>query len=407
MRSERVSRCLAAALALACLSAAAPLAAAGAETAAQTAPVPGRPDAPRAQVESAGAPPPEPPPSPVERVRLLRRGGGRLDWSIQGDLLAFDQRGSDGFYDLYVMAPDGRGERCLTCAHPELRKAHALNPVWHPSGQLLVFQVQEHAGKLGLSTAGLTSPDRGLHGELWALSRDGRRPWRLTRVGERGGALLDPAFSHEGGRLAWSERVSTKGGPWGEWVVRVARFRLQGGVPRLSGVETFKPGGGLAVVSGFTPDDRQLLVAADGAGAGRDPGLDLYRLDLASGRFTPVLTSPGEWDEQARRSPREERLAWTTSRQLAAAPRHGQLGERPAARPVPRELWWMGADGSEPVRLTSFNSPPADGAGTSPAAVVSDCAWRPDGGALAVHVVTDVATGDEAIYLVELADRGR
>lgn len=373
-------------------------------------------------VAAAPRPPQEPPPaeagsqaaepaSPVERVRLLKRDGGRLDWSVQGDSIAFDQRGSDGFYDLYVTSmPEGRGEQCLTCAHPEFRKAHAFNPVWHPSGQVLAFQVQEHAGKLRLSPAGLTSPDRGLHSELWVISRDGRRPWRLTRVGERGGALLDPCFSHEGDRLAWSERVRSREGRWGEWVVRAGRFRLQGAVPRLSGVDTWHPGKErrLVLASAFAPDDRRLLLAGEvapgpSASAGMAGGLDLYSLDLASGAVTALVTTPDEWDEQPRLSPRGDHLAFTSSRGLPAGPRLGQLGQSPTARPVPRELWLMKVDGTGRERLTSFNA----SAGTGAGAVVSDFAWSPDGGSLAVHVVEDVATGEEAIYLVELAPRFR
>lgn len=344
------------------------------------------------------------PASPVERVKLLKRGGGRLDWSVQGDQLAFDQRGGDGLYDLYVMAPDGGGQRCLTCDHPELRKAHAFNPVWHPSGQVLAFLVQDRGDKLDLSTAALTSPDRGLRCELWVISRDGRRLWRLTRSVGRGGALLDPAFSHEGDRLAWSERVGSRGGRWGEWVVRVGRFRLRAGVPRLSDVETYKPGEDrhLLVVSDFAPDDRHLLLAGEVGTRPVDGALDLYRMSLEGGRLEPLLETPDEWDEQIRASPGGSYLVWTSSRGLPAAPRLGQLGESPTARPVPRELWMMAQDGGDPRRLTSFNR--SDGPGNGRGAVVSDFAWRPDGGALAVHVITDLATGEEAIYLLELAD---
>ena len=65
-----------------------------------------------------------------------------------------------------------------------------------------------------------------------SITRDGRRIWQLTRAGERGGLVLDPHFSHEGGLLLWSERLRGAPDPWGEWAVRVgARFRVR---PRRS-----------------------------------------------------------------------------------------------------------------------------------------------------------------------------
>jgi WD40-like Beta Propeller Repeat len=404
----RRSRRPALALFAACLAAAAPgrLPAAAAP---QEAPPPQPPEAtgPAPQEPAlAPAPAPQPPPAPrpagniknaslTPEPRLLERGGGRLDWSVQGDSIAFDRRDPDGFYRIYTMRPNGGGEICLTCPHPELRHANAFNPVWHPSGQILVFQVQELPSRLGLSPAGLTSPDRGLHSELWAITRDGRHPWQLTRVGQTGGALLDPCFSHEGDRLAWSERVAMpRGSRWGEWVVRVGRFSLPAGLPRLSKVETFKgPSRGFVAASAFSPDDRHLLESAE---VGGGDGLDLFLLDLAGGALTPLTSTPSDWDEGARYSPRGDRLIWTSSHGLPAGPRFAQLDRFPSARAVPRELWTMPAAGGHIVRLTSFNAAAAGGA------VVSDFAFSPDGGSLALHVVTDVGTGDEAIYLLDL-----
>ena len=57
----------------------------------------------------------------VHDVRLLKAGGGRLDWSRQGDRLAFDQAGPDGLYDVYLMSAEGTAETCLTCEQCEVR----------------------------------------------------------------------------------------------------------------------------------------------------------------------------------------------------------------------------------------------------------------------------------------------
>ena len=51
----------------------------------------------------------------VEEVVTLQASGGRVDWSPQGDLIAFDMAGTDGAYDVHVMKPDGSDVQCLTC----------------------------------------------------------------------------------------------------------------------------------------------------------------------------------------------------------------------------------------------------------------------------------------------------
>jgi hypothetical protein len=69
----------------------------------------------------------------VSRISTLKSGGGRLDW--HADKIAFDMAGPDGRFDIYVMRPDGSGERCLTCNHPDLPKRNIGQPAWHPAGR--------------------------------------------------------------------------------------------------------------------------------------------------------------------------------------------------------------------------------------------------------------------------------
>ena len=40
----------------------------------------------------------------------MKNGGGRLDWSA-GDLVVFDQLGSDLYYDVYTMNPTAQAAR--------------------------------------------------------------------------------------------------------------------------------------------------------------------------------------------------------------------------------------------------------------------------------------------------------
>ncbi len=346
---------------------------------------------------SAGASPASP---AVARQELVIVGGGRVDWSVQGDLLAFDRRGPDGFYDLYVARPDGSGERCLACQLLEFRSSHAYNPSWHPSGRLLVFQAQPLARTLELSAAAMASPDRGIHSELWTISSDGKVFFQLTPGGQ---GLLDPVFSHEGDLLAWSERVSSKRGRWGEWVLRVARFSDRAEVPKLGRVETLEPGAArlFAVAHGFTPDDKGLVVSGNFEVGQAESGMDAGRVELGSGKLTAFTRTLAEWDEQARFAPDGVHVAWTTDRNLSRRPQPLAPGTRAAARPSPRELWLRRAEGGGEVRLTYFNQADTPAAGTG--ALVSDFAWSPDGTQLAVSVLGDLANPREDIYLLTLA----
>ena len=45
---------------------------------------------------------------------LVKKGGYRVDWSYNLNLIVFDQQEADGYYDIYTMNPDGTGEQCLT-----------------------------------------------------------------------------------------------------------------------------------------------------------------------------------------------------------------------------------------------------------------------------------------------------
>ncbi|HEC95255.1 MAG TPA: hypothetical protein ENI45_04745, partial [Thermoplasmatales archaeon] len=79
----------------------------------------------------------------VENVKLVKENGWRVDWSPNGDLIAFDKTREDGYYDVYVMNPDGTGEKCLT-DKPDLPKGHKGCPAWHPSGEYIVFTCQKN-----------------------------------------------------------------------------------------------------------------------------------------------------------------------------------------------------------------------------------------------------------------------
>ncbi|MEM9558237.1 MAG: hypothetical protein AAGC60_28530 [Acidobacteriota bacterium] len=351
----------------------------------------------------------------VRSVRRWRSDAGRPSWSRQGHWIVYDRVGDRGRRVLMLGQPDAPVERCLSCDLHELRDDNVLHAAWHPSGEVLVAVVQRMPRRLHLDAGELAGVEGLLRTELWAVHRDGRDAWQLTRAGERGATAGPPAFSYEGDRLAWSERAdSTAGGPWGDWDLQVAEFRLRRGLPRLGGVDTFDamPWAGVLSVDAFTVDDRGVLVtaaappqqrAAEGRLGGPAAGtpatlVGSYGFD---DRRLQVLAEAGRWERDLAQVPRGERLIFASDRGLAP----------PRFLPARHDLWLATPSGRSQERLTFFNDPDApDSLGE---AMIGGIAWGPDGERLLVHVLwldSEAIAGDdldleaiepsEAIYLI-------
>ena len=294
----------------------------------------------------------------VEKIELFRHDVGRIEWSAQGDWLAFDRTAERGLYQIHVMKPDGTFERCLTCDHYDLRKTNAFNPTWHPSGDMIVFQVQSEARRLDMDPVELATANRGLFSDLWLIQREGRNLWQLTRVVEQGGAILDPHFSYEGNHLLWSQRVRSRVGRWGVWELKVAELKGSRHAPRLAKPKSWEPGPQKLFLAGsaFTPDDGGAYLAGNREPNQRENGMDVYRLDFASSRLERLTHSRNAWDEKARATAGGDRILWLSAGEITLR----DAGPDP---PLPleqlRELWVMNLDGSDKQRLTFFNDPAA------------------------------------------------
>jgi hypothetical protein len=276
-------------------------------------------------------------PSSPAILQVERLGqGARPEISRQGDRLAFDRPGDGdvrtGFRAIYTSRFDGTYERCLTCSLPEFADHHVMAPTWHPRGNLLVAVAQDNAKRLGHDERELAGPARALHAELWGIAADGSGAWQITRSASQGRAVGDPSFSHEGGKLAWSERVASEPAPWGEWVVRVGELKLSAGVPRLGKVDTFEPSPfrRFVQVAGFTPDDQGLILLVD-----REDGRTaLGKLDFATKKFE-LLSREDENVSAASELPRGQWSLWATR----------------------GEVWLVSPSGRGRERLTTFGEP--------------------------------------------------
>ncbi len=349
------------------------------------------------------APAADPESNPVMRIERWIEGGARVDWSRQGEWLAYDKAGADGRYDVYVTSTDRLAERCLTCDMYALRKDNVLNPVWHPAGERLIVQVQSHPKRLKFmaNPLQLLTPDRALHSEFYDIDRKGKDFTMLTRFAASGTAALDPHFSFDGARLLWSERIKARKGRYGAWQLRSARFQVNRvGTPQLKKIRSHSaPADALIVPQGYTPDDRGALVAAN-LEPGQSPDtLDLYRLRFDGGEPERLTHSRNGADEYVRLSPTGRHLTFTSSAGI-----RGTEPDQMVPASARRELWLMDADGSNKRRLTFFNDPTSEH--SLGHTYVGDLAWSPGGDQIAVHVLWGGSrNGDrprEALYRIHL-----
>jgi Tol biopolymer transport system component len=329
-------------------------------------------------------------------VTTVTENGGRLDWSKRLNLIAFDRRQEGGYFDVYTMNPDGSNQICLTCGKKELPARSKGNPVWHPTGDFIVFQAQNSFRGLGAITDYFANPGAGVNNDLWVMDRGGRRFWQLTDLKPRIGGVLHPQFSRNGDKLFWAERVDAKP-PTGTWSLRVADFVVENGNPRKQNEQVLQPGAqkGFYEAHDFSPDGRQVLFSGNlekGQAAGHG---DIYLYNLATRELKNLTQSPEEWDEHAHFSPDGRTIVWMTSKDLPGKVRAAALRT---------DYWLMDVDGQNKRRLTYFNTPGHPEYIESGVAA-ADSSWSPDGSRIAAYLISDVRKGGSIVMIDLPANR--
>ena len=343
----------------------------------------------------------------VKSARILG-DGGRVDWSAAGDLIAFDRKGADGFYDVYIMKPDGSDLRCLTRGVEGLPQRHIGNPAWHPSGKYIVFQAEEEK-HYGMDDRWSSNPGVGCHNNLWLLRLSDGKCFRLTDLevktssgdGRVVRAVLNPRFSPDGGRLVWTERYAV-GGRWGRWRIMCADF-LDGDEPKLDKAKAlFTPGadmGAYCTAMDFTPDGKKLLIAGNLSGKNHHEfGMDQYILDPETGRLTDLTNSPRLWEEGSSFALGGGWVVYSCNEgsPLNFKDEHWYWQKRSS------EYWMVRTDGSWRARLTHFNDkgyPEYMGRPT----IVCDHSWGPDGRRLVAVIGLDHGAAEKADFRLKIA----
>lgn len=321
---------------------------------------------------------------------LVPENGGRVDWSHENNRIAFSKIGSDEYYDVFTMRADGTDMQCLTCNHPGIPQRNNGQPAWHPSGQFIVFQSQSPDLNvpffLSKAEKYLTQGGAGLHNNLWLMTKDGQKYYRLTDLKSRE-FIIHPHFSHRGDKLLWCEKTFEGRRFGAQWKLVVADFRLDAdGTPHLENAQKYRPRGEKHTFyesHGFSVDDKSIIFSAS-IGRAHEFDMDIWTLDLNTQALTQLTDSENVWDEHAQYSPDGKTIVWISSQGYDFQP------SKNWSKTLKTEYWMMNADGSNKRRLTYFNEP-GHAEYTGSQTICADSSWDKTGDRLvAAQSVGDV-----------------
>lgn len=314
-------------------------------------------------------------------IQVIIKNGGHIAWNKNDDILAFDRLGKDGYFDLWIADFTGKDQTCITCDHANLPNKHIGQPAWHPSGKFLVIQVQKPNMPKRFDDKAV--PGAGLLNDLWIITADGIKTWRLYAVKDEiskdSKGILHPHFSHNGKMLFWSERLRSNDRPFGEWILRLADFSFDRTIrPRLRNIRKYNPGGKSSFFEShnFSPDDKYVLFTGN-----QDGPLEIYELNISDGTTKRLTHNPrGTWDEHAQYSPDGEKIVWVSSK-----------GLRCETNPffLQTEFWMMNRDGSNKQRLTYFHDSEHRHYLGKKFAVAADSDWNNSGTKIVGLVITN------------------
>lgn len=319
------------------------------------------------------------------------------DWSKVNNRIAFNRTASDGYYHIYTVRPDGTGLQQIGLGSPTFPGRTVGSPAWTPSGAFLAFVAEKTTpipGDLKGDTFAAT-PGWGGYSDLWIATADGSHAWQMTDLpaGNDDGVLL-PQFSPNGRLLEWTQKMK---GPDGgvDWSLKIANFNVSAaGSPYLTDIRTLAPGGSaypneFIETGGFSANSEEMLFTSDYQNHLFVEN-QIYVVNLLTGAVTR-LTTGGAYNEHPRFTPSGQ-IIWMTDE------------KQPLGHPGGDDWWIMNADGSNPLKLSEFNTPSSPNyfGKTVYATVVNTDSWGTSGSYFYGDVELNLVTSESDILRVSL-----
>lgn len=329
----------------------------------------------------------------IEEVVIINEDTKSLDWSKDDNLIATSRYINNNYFNIIVFKPrKERNNECVLLKGVEnAPEHHNGNPAWHPSGRYLIFTAQNDDA-LGYLNKKFAIPGTGMNCNLWVIDTKEKKAWKLshhlTTVRDTK-AVIHPQFSNDGNKVIWAERRRDHDKTsWGQWVIKLADFKVKNGEPDLELSRVIKPVEKPCFYEShdFSPEDSEILFSGNLEPDQPENGMDIYIYNLENEKLTNLTNSKNQWDEHAHFSPDGSKVVWMSSKDIGIS--WGSIKGHRWQDDLRTDLWIMNRDGTGKQRLTYFNKiDKKDQRFGKVKAIVSDNAWSPAGKSIIATVV--------------------
>jgi dipeptidyl aminopeptidase/acylaminoacyl peptidase len=266
-------------------------------------------------------------------------------WNAATKTIAFGRPQQDGHYQAFIADADGANERRVAFAAWRDDR-HQFPAAWHPAGDLLAMLVEQNEHERSSVDA---IPGYGAYTDYWIVTRDGSRAWKIHALADGyDHAITHAAFSPDGSKFAWTERVKAPR-MWdfnlfaGSYVFKVADFVLRP-EPHLENVRTIQPGdvdqGG--EIESIAADNRTIAFYSTYVSKNLFASR-IYTMDIESGVIKELTTE--SFAQAPTFTPDGKSIVYMTG-----------AGADIFAWQLQGADWWiMNVDGSDKRRLTFMN----------------------------------------------------
>jgi len=266
-------------------------------------------------------------------------------WNAATRTIAYGRPRKDGHCHAFIADADGGRERRVSVAAWRDDR-HQFPAAWHPDGALLAMLVEQN--EHGRSSVDAT-PGYGAYTDYWIVRRDGSVAWKIYGLHDGyDHAITHAAFSPDGSKFAWTERVLAPRF-WdlnlfaGGYVFKVADFILAP-EPHLENVRTILPGnveqGG--EVESIANDNKTIAFYSTFVSKNLFASR-IYTMDIESGAIQELTTE--SFAQAPTFTPDGRSIVYMTGAGADIFPSQLQGADR----------WIMNVDGSDKRRLTFMN----------------------------------------------------